>query len=243
MNPNLPIPSLGYDPHPQTPLLPTDVSSSVLAPGSGSSSSETELESSPKRQKIDEDDGGDVKGSGGEEEEEWTQTMKKPLTWYPKTEEDEKKMSLFYDQVLASEGFDYVQQPPVDVVEYGVLRVNMKNAGWRKLVHECLDHVVDQMNKSPDGGWKLVAGDIVKANRRAVQGCIFFITFKATNFADPKDAAEKEYEAQVYRNFTGECRTDLFRVKGQKEAIQERPNRWRMRMCYGCPCDGSCGCK
>ncbi|CAI0375006.1 unnamed protein product, partial [Linum tenue] len=153
------------NPNPQTPLLPTN--------GSGSSSSETELESSPKRQKIDEDDGGDVMGSGDEEEEEWTQTMGKPLTLYPKTEEDEKKMSLFYDQVLASEGFDYDQQPPVDVVEYGVLRVNMKNAGWRELVVECVDHVVDEMNKSSDGGWKLVAGDIVKANRRAVQGCIF----------------------------------------------------------------------
>ncbi|CAI0402504.1 unnamed protein product [Linum tenue] len=54
----------------------------------------------------------------------------------------------------------------------------------------------------------------------------------AKNSADPKDA-EKEYEAQVYRNFTGVCVMELFRVKGQKEAIQESPNRWRMIMCNG----------
>ncbi|CAL1352459.1 unnamed protein product [Linum trigynum] len=247
MNPDAAIPSLRYDPHSQTPLLPTDVSSSVVvesAPGSGSSSSETELDSNPKRQKIDEDDGGDLMGSGGEEdeEEEWSQTMGEPLTWYPKSEEDRKKMALYYEQVFASEGFDYVQQPPVDVLEYGVLHVDMEKALCRKILRECVDHVVKETNKSPDRGWKLVAGDIVKANWRPVQGGIYFITFMAKNSADPKDAAEKEYEAQVYRNFTGVCEMELFRVKGQKEAIQESPDRWRMIMCNGWPCDSPCGC-
>ncbi|CAI0375003.1 unnamed protein product [Linum tenue] len=191
----------------------------------------------PKKQKTMDEAAGDVEVTEEDdcdtdmeesEEEESTsiKVARKPLVLFPSDEAGMAKLRRFYDEVIESEGFDFTEFPPVDCIVHGVSPVNLKNDYSFNNVRECVDHVVNQVNEADIKELKLEAGDILRANRVAVAGSNYYITFKATNVlcADPKDA-EKVYQAQVYLDFLGNCETHLLRLKGQKEAIIEDPRR------------------
>ncbi|CAI0375004.1 unnamed protein product [Linum tenue] len=239
MDSNLTTPIFGHE------LLATDANPDLSmsdvksAPGSGSSSSKTDLGPEPKKQKtmdeatddvqVTEEDDGDTDTDMEESEEEESTSIKvarKPLVLFPSDEEGMEKLRRFHKEVIESEGFDFTEFPPVDCIVHGVSPVNLKNDYSFNNVRECVDHVVNQVNEADIKELKLEAGDILRANRVAVAGSNYYITFKATNVlcADPKDA-EKVYQAQVYLDFLGNCETHLLRLKGQKEAIIEDPRR------------------
>ncbi|CAL1385680.1 unnamed protein product [Linum trigynum] len=247
MDPNLTISSFDSDPEADASLI---LAGDESSPGSASSSSEAELGSEPKRQKVEEaafaaadkssdEVPGDDAGDSDEDEEEeeasdsmvWTQTPSTPVIWYPEDEIGRKKFDLFYEQIAASEGFDFDEVPPVDILEYGVLPVDMDDDDDGPKVRECVRFVIEQHNANNIGVSELVEDEIVKANYALVNGINYYITFKATdNLASDSEDATKVYQAEVYRRRNGVKQTTLFRVKGQREPIREVEDRPRTCM-------------
>ncbi|CAI0439599.1 unnamed protein product [Linum tenue] len=236
--------------------LPLDAnpepSSDGSTPGSGSGSSETGLESVPKKQKVEEASGssgdeviadGDGSGGGDEEDEDeeeveiewvmpehpvvWKQKRLKPRIWTPKDEEGMKEMERFYDRVKDSEGFDVGELPPVNIFGSGVLPIDLNHPFHKENVNNCVEYVTGEFNKENKGVSELLAGNIEKANWAPCAGQIYYITFEAIDLLSPDpNASKKIYQAEVYRNVTGGgLSTTVFREKGQKGFIKVKPDR------------------
>ncbi|CAL1352441.1 unnamed protein product [Linum trigynum] len=208
---------------------------------------ETGLESEPEKQKREEAGGsnddkvadGSGEGDEGEDDEDFeieiveeeddgterqvfVQAPSKPLIWYPKDKAGLEKLQNFYDTILKSEGFDVGEElPPVDIIEFGVLPVNLKSKWHGENVKACVEFVIEQYNKEREGKSELKVVDIVKANWGQCSGKNYYITLEAADLLSSDPAATKTYEAEVYRNIRGKLSTTLFRVKGQTETILE----------------------
>ncbi|CAL1412807.1 unnamed protein product [Linum trigynum] len=146
--------------------------------------SETGLETELKKQKREEagesnddevgdewEDDEDVEIEIVEEEDDGTvrevfvQAPSKPLIWYPEDKAGQEKLKLFYDTILKSEGFDVGEElPPVDIIEFGVLPVNLESKRHGNNVKECVDFVIRQHNEDHKGESVLKVVKIVKAN-------------------------------------------------------------------------------
>ncbi|CAL1385682.1 unnamed protein product [Linum trigynum] len=234
------------------PKLPSDES----APGSdsGSPTSETGLESEPKKQKLEEAGGGDddeevADGDGSENDEEeddedvqiiyveeeddgtvreeFVQAPSEPIIWYPKDKEGQKIFERYFEIVKESEGFDIGELPPVDVIERGVVPVDWESEFQSNNVENCVIHVIREYNEENKGVSELRPDEIEKANLSSCGGENYYITFDATDLLSPDpNLARKTYQAEVYRNIEGGVlSTTLFREKGQKQFIYVKEDR------------------